>query len=60
VGLRTAHLIDCPDAETALRVRAIAGNKVAPITDAILEFHDWKEKAALVRKLREAGIFLNT
>ena len=57
--MRIAQLIYCPDAETALRVRAIAGNKVAPVSDLILELYDGKEKAALVRKLREAGIFLN-
>ena len=58
VNLRSAVLIHCPDGETAARVQAVAGSKVTPITDTILELHDPSAQAALLRKLREASIFV--
>jgi len=58
VSLRPAVLIHCPDAEAAARVQAVAESKVTPIADTILEFHDRKEQAALLRELRKAGIFV--
>jgi hypothetical protein len=60
VGLRPAVLIHCPDAETAARVQAVAGSKVTPIADTILELHDPSAQAGLLRKLREAGIFVSS
>jgi hypothetical protein len=58
VSLRPAVLIHCPDAETAARVQAVAGRKVTLITDTIIELHDQTKQAELVRKLRDAGIFV--
>ena len=60
IGLRPALLIHCPDAETALRVAAIAGKKVTRLTDTTLELPDSKAEAALRKKLREMGIFIRT
>lgn len=57
ISLRTALLIHCPDAETALRVAAVAGKKVTRLTETTLELPDGKAEAALRRKLREMGIF---
>jgi hypothetical protein len=58
VSLRPAVLIHCLDAETAARIQAVAGSKVTPITDTILELHDRSKQAELLRKLRDAGIFV--
>jgi hypothetical protein len=58
VSLHPAVLLYCPDAETAARVQAVAGSKVTPITDTILELHDPGAQVALLRKLREAAIFV--
>ncbi|MGO8791711.1 MAG: helicase-associated domain-containing protein [Terriglobia bacterium] len=59
VSLRPAVLIHCPDAETAARIQAVAGSKVAVITDVILDLQDFSKKAELLRKIREAGIFIS-
>ena len=60
VRTRPALLLECPDAETAGRVRAAAGKGVRPLTDTVLELPDasGKERTALVKKLRAAGIFV--
>jgi hypothetical protein len=60
VNVRSAVLIRCPDAETAARVQAIAGPKATPVSDTLLELHDWGTKAALAKRLREAGIFVTS
>ena len=60
VSLRTAVLIHCPESETAARVQAVAGSNVIPVTDTILELRDRSAQAALVKKLREAGIFMSS
>ena len=60
IGLRPALLIHCPDAETALRVAAVAGKKVTRLTDTTLELPDSKAEAALRKKLREMGIFVRS
>ncbi|MGA2984474.1 MAG: helicase-associated domain-containing protein [Terriglobia bacterium] len=59
VSLRPAVLIHCPDPETAARVQAVAGSKVTLIADVILELHDQREQGALLRKLRDSGIFIS-
>jgi hypothetical protein len=59
-ALRRAVLIQCPDAETAARIRAVAGRKVTPVAEAILELQGATDQLALLRKLREAGIFVST
>jgi len=59
VSLRPAVLIHCPDAETAARVQAVAGKKATFITGTIIELHDQTKQADLVRKLRDAGIFVS-
>jgi hypothetical protein len=58
VSLRPSVLIHCPDAETASRVQTLAGSVVTRLADTILEVHDRKAQAAVLRKLREAGIFV--
>jgi hypothetical protein len=59
VRLRPAVLVECPDAETAARVRAAGGKAVKAVTDTVLELTDTERAArsALVKKLREAGVF---
>ncbi|HEU4452908.1 MAG TPA: helicase-associated domain-containing protein [Longimicrobium sp.] len=60
VAVRTALLLECPDAETAARVRGAAGKQVVRLTDTLLELPGAhaKERAALVKKLRAAGVFV--
>jgi hypothetical protein len=58
VTVRPAVLICCPDADTATRLLATAGSKAARITDTTLELLDRKAQPALLRKLREIGIFV--
>jgi hypothetical protein len=60
ISIRPALLIHCPDAETALRVAAVAGKKVTRLTETTLELPHGKAEAALRRKLREKGIFART
>ena len=60
VSLRPAVLIHCPDSETAARVQAAAGSIVTPVADTILELRSRSAQAALVKKLREAGIFISS
>jgi hypothetical protein len=60
IALRHTVLIRCPDEETALRVRAAAGDTVRPLTDTILELTNSAApaKRALLRKLRKEGVFV--
>jgi len=60
VKMRPALLLECPDAETAARVRGAAGKQVVQITDTVLELpgSDARERAALLKKLRAAGVFV--
>lgn len=60
VSLHPAVLIHCPDSETAARVQAVAGSNVTPMANTILELRDRRAQAALVKKLREAGIFISS
>jgi hypothetical protein len=58
--VRVAHalLVECPDAETAARVRAVAGSAATAVTPTLLRLDaDAKARAALVKKLRAKGIF---
>ena len=63
-AVRTIHiapavLVDCPDAETAGRVRALGGAQVTEVTPTLLRLNaDGKARAALVKRLRERGIFV--
>jgi hypothetical protein len=57
VGFRTASLVECPDAETAMRVRAIDPANIRPLTDTVLELPGLRYRADLVGKLRKVGIF---
>ncbi len=57
ITIRPAVVIQCPDPDTAARVRAAAGGKVKAITDTLLELEGFGEQKALARKLREMGIF---
>ncbi len=53
-----ATLIHCPDPETATRVIAAAGGRVTRLTETTLEWREEKPPPALLKKLREMGIFL--
>jgi len=57
VTLRPAVLVRCPDVETARRVLAAGGKSVTLLTDTVVELHDPQAKPALLRKLREVGVF---
>ena len=58
VTLDHAVLIRCPDADTAARVVSASGRKATLLTDTIVEVQSDKGQAALVKKLRAAGIFI--
>jgi len=59
VHVATAVLVDCPDAETAARVRAVAGAQVTAVTPTLLRVvGDAKTRTALFKRLRERGIFV--
>lgn len=61
IRLAPAVLVDCPDAETAGRVRALGGAHVTAVTPTLLRLQaDAKTRAALVKRLREKGIFVAT
>ena len=57
ISIRPALLIQCPDEATSDRVVEAAGSRVMRLTATMLELQDTKAQGALVRKLREAGIF---
>jgi len=60
VSLRPAVLIECPDADTAARVRAAGGKQVEAITPTVLRVNaQGKDRTALVKRLREKGIFVS-
>ena len=60
VSLLPAILIECPDADTAARVRAAGGKQVEAITPTILRVKaQGKDRTALVKRLREKGIFVS-
>ncbi|HEV7519334.1 MAG TPA: helicase-associated domain-containing protein [Thermoanaerobaculia bacterium] len=58
ITVRPAILVHCPDVEAARRVLAAGGKSVAPLTDTVVELKEPKGKAALLRKLREVGVFV--
>jgi hypothetical protein len=59
VRIRPAVLVECPDTETAARVTAIGGAQVTAVTRTVLRLDgDTKSVAALVKKLRAKGIFV--
>jgi hypothetical protein len=58
VTMVPATLIHCPDAETATRVMSVASGRVTRLTDTTLEWHEQKPQPALLKKLREMGIFV--
>lgn len=59
VHIATAVLVDCPDVETAARVRALAGAQVTEVSPTLLRLPaDARTRAALVKRLRERGIFV--
>ena len=57
ISVRSAVLIRCPDAETAVRVLAACGGRAERVTDTILELNDRDRRSELVRKLKGMGIF---
>lgn len=61
IRIAPAVLVDCADAETAGRVKSIGGAHVTAITPTLLRLSaDAKTRAALVKRLREKGIFVVT
>ena len=61
IRIAPAVLVDCPDAETAGRVRSLGGAHVNGVTPTLLRLDaDAKTRAALVKRLREKGIFVGT
>lgn len=58
VKIVRATLIHCPDRDTATRVMAVSGSRATRLTDTIIEWHEEKPAPALLKKLREMGIFL--
>jgi hypothetical protein len=59
IRIAPAVLVDCPDAETAGRVRALGGASVTAVTPTLLRLDaDAKTRTALVKRLRERGIFV--
>lgn len=61
IRIAPAVLVDCPDAETAGRVASMGGAHVTAITPTLLRLSaDAKTRAALVKRLREKGIFVGT
>jgi len=53
------HVVRCPDAETALRVLSAAGRCARLLGDSVVEIVDQDEVAAVLRKLRKDGLFVN-
>jgi len=59
VRIAPAVLVECPDTETAARVAGLAGAQATPVTRTLLRLSgDQKSVAALVKKLRAKGIFV--
>jgi hypothetical protein len=59
VRLRPAVLVECPDAETALRIEGLARGQVTKLGPALLRLDAaGKARAALLKRLREKGIFV--
>jgi hypothetical protein len=58
ITVRPAVLFHCPDVEAARRVLTAGGKNVAPLTETVVELLEPKGKTALLRKLREVGVFL--
>lgn len=60
VSVHPAVLVECPDAETAGRVRALGGPQVAEVTPTVLRLDaTGKARAAFIKKLRDKGIFVH-
>ncbi|NQU03325.1 MAG: helicase-associated domain-containing protein [Syntrophaceae bacterium] len=59
VAMRSSIIIQCPDKETASRVLSTGGRDVEMLTDTIVEFKDRAKGSAIVRKLHNAGIFID-
>lgn len=61
IRIAPAVLVECPDAETAGRVQALAGAAATKVTATLLRLDaDAKTRAALVKRLRERGIFVGS
>jgi hypothetical protein len=59
VRLRPAVLVECPDAETTLRIEGLARGQVTKLGPALLRLDAvGKARAALLKRLREKGIFV--
>jgi hypothetical protein len=58
VKIVRATLVHCPDRDTATRVMAAVGSRATRLNDTTIEWHEEKPAPALLKKLREMGIFL--
>lgn len=50
-------MLQCPDKETALRIKSAGGKKVTVISDTVLTFSNRKDLKPLMKKLNKKGIF---
>jgi hypothetical protein len=58
VSVRRSTVIQCPDADTAARVRAVVGKEATPIGDLLLEIPGDRLSPDTMRKLAKAGVFV--
>jgi hypothetical protein len=59
VSIGPAVLVECPDADTALQVKGFAGKLATSLSPTVLRLKATDaERKALVKRLRERGIFL--
>lgn len=59
VRIRPTVLLECPDADTALRIKAFGGDSVTTITPTLLRLDDSPAATkTLVKRIREKGIFV--
>ncbi len=56
IHVSSAVLMECPDRETALRVRSVGGKKLRLISDTIVALTDRKALKGIEKKLRKNGI----
>lgn len=54
-----AWLIRCPDEDTATRVLSAGGKDVRRVGPTVVELIEPKQRAALVRRLRKQGVFVD-
>ncbi len=56
IQISTAVLLECPDKETALKVKSVGGKKLSLISDTTVALSDRKALKTIEKKLRKNGI----